>query len=1212
MILKWRFISFILLFTMMTSVIIPWGAAPAYADAVEKNALLNPGFESGNRNYWGQYSSNYAAVSIQNTVKHEGNYSLQATFSGNTNLQLYQDVTGVPGQSYYYEAWVKSEGISPTGSQPGGFYPSLLIAAYNGSTWVTNPAAPAAITPNQDWTKVSGTFIFPSGANTIKLSLGRWNAVGAISGTLYVDDVFIGKTPDSLQAALTAPNFLVTDSVDLATQMNLTGSFNGSSSGIAPSSAVQWQVTGGSAVIVGNHLTYTGDMSGGDVSLQATFAGLEATVTVPFIRDPIAPVPGNIVLNGGFEAGNRSNWGQYSASFAAVTVQNAVKRGGSYGLQAALSGNTNLQLYQDMAGTPGKKYYYEAWVKSDGITPTGSQPTGFYPALQIAAYNNSSWVTNAAAPVSITPNQDWTKISGTFIFPAGANTIKLSLGRWNAVGAISGNLYIDDVYVGRSPDAIQLAMSKGSYKVTESVDLANQANLTGNYGGWLLPVTESDLVTWSVVAGSATIANNKLNYGGAPAGGSITLKGMYKGLETTVTVPFEPDVEAPVWGSNTQIVTTAKGRHTLNLTWPSASDNVGVTQYRLYQDAEPPITVNGNVYKLTVLEAGRSYHIEIEASDASDNWTNDRIAADISTRTLQEPDWIQGELTATDVDYSSLTLHWSGATDDLGVTQYRILQNGQQIAVTSNVYAYPVSGLLAETAYTFRVEAGDGSNNWTDNGPTLQVVTPYRSVAAAEVSVSESDVIRHADKELLGFNNDWQESQRVIMNQSPSLAIRDDYATAMQGLSLPLSRMGGTDSQYFKWKQTLGPYAQRTGFPNQWYPTTPMNFGIVEWLKSVQSVNMNSLFTWTFNMLQSDYAEDAADLAEFLTSPGDGTTNPNGGTDWGALRRLYGIADPVNVVFELGNELDHGLGMSNADYIQKCTEIIAAVRAVNPSAKFAALAKTAPWGDGAPSGTWRNWHNAVLQQLGSSIDYIAFHPYYLGNSIANTEAYLNYLRDDIHAWEVSNGSGHAVNVYISEHAVWPLRGTETDYSAASYRTHDLEGLLGTAQFINRMYNRPEITMAAYHALVSGPWFTLDLGSSGIYRTGIAEMMTTMEQALGTDVVKADVTGDYTNLTQDNNTFTVNAMTDDADGLRLVLVNRDARMKRDIAFEFEHAYKVVKKTVLTAPSLISTNTATSAPISAVTTVVTDEQALQNYLMPEKSMVVLYLEKLDAQP
>jgi uncharacterized protein YjdB len=91
------------------------------------------------------------------------------------------------------------------------------------------------------------------------------------------------------------------------------------------------------------------------------------------------------------------------------------------------------------------------------------------------------------------------------------------------------------------------------------------------------------------------------------------------------------------------------------------------------------------------------------------------------------PTWIGGSLAATNKGTTSLTLSWTGASDNTGVVKYRIYKDGLEIAAVTGT-EYTVTGLLPDTQYTFTVQAEDGAGNRSEDGParterTLDAVT---------------------------------------------------------------------------------------------------------------------------------------------------------------------------------------------------------------------------------------------------------------------------------------------------------------------------------------------------------------------------------------------------------------------------------------------------------------------------------------------------------
>lgn len=68
-------------------------------------------------------------------------------------------------------------------------------------------------------------------------------------------------------------------------------------------------------------------------------------------------------------------------------------------------------------------------------------------------------------------------------------------------------------------------------------------------------------------------------------------------------------------------------------------------------------------------------------------------------------------LTASANSSSRITLAWSPSADAIGVTGYRVYQNGVLLAATGNVTTYQVTGLTGSTTYTYRVDAVDAAGN---------------------------------------------------------------------------------------------------------------------------------------------------------------------------------------------------------------------------------------------------------------------------------------------------------------------------------------------------------------------------------------------------------------------------------------------------------------------------------------------------------------------
>ena|GEM_PF-1986052 len=86
------------------------------------------------------------------------------------------------------------------------------------------------------------------------------------------------------------------------------------------------------------------------------------------------------------------------------------------------------------------------------------------------------------------------------------------------------------------------------------------------------------------------------------------------------------------------------------------------------------------------------------------------------------PAWDAGSLAASQYTADGLTLTWSGASDDVGVLFYKILQDGATIdTILGDTNSYHIGGLTNGQSYVFKIEAGDAAENWSTSGPSLNL-----------------------------------------------------------------------------------------------------------------------------------------------------------------------------------------------------------------------------------------------------------------------------------------------------------------------------------------------------------------------------------------------------------------------------------------------------------------------------------------------------------
>jgi chitodextrinase len=206
------------------------------------------------------------------------------------------------------------------------------------------------------------------------------------------------------------------------------------------------------------------------------------------------------------------------------------------------------------------------------------------------------------------------------------------------------------------------------------------------------------------------------------------------GAFSNVATASTADTQAPTAPSSLSAV--AAGVSQINLSWIAATDNVGVTGYRVERCQGAGCSTFAQVatpaaaaYNDTALTAGTSYSYRVRATDAAGNLSAFSNVATTTTATAPDaqPPTAPSNLTATAAGGTGMTLGWTAATDNVAVTGYlveRCLGAGcstfAQVGTTATT-AFSDSGLTSGTSYSYRVQATDAAGN----------LGPYSNVATA-------------------------------------------------------------------------------------------------------------------------------------------------------------------------------------------------------------------------------------------------------------------------------------------------------------------------------------------------------------------------------------------------------------------------------------------------------------------------------------------------
>jgi chitodextrinase len=209
-----------------------------------------------------------------------------------------------------------------------------------------------------------------------------------------------------------------------------------------------------------------------------------------------------------------------------------------------------------------------------------------------------------------------------------------------------------------------------------------------------------------------------------------------------VTTPAgsQPDTQAPTAPGTLNAVAT--GSSSIDLSWSVATDNVGVTGYRIIRNGAQVGTATSTSYIDLGLTPSTTYTYTVIAYDAANNASAASAPASATTNAVgggdtQSPGAPAG-LSATATGTSTVDVAWSASTDNVGVTGYRIFRNGNQVGTTSST-SFTDSGLSAATVYTYSVVAFDAAGNTSAPSGSATATTqspPDTQAPAAPTSLS--------------------------------------------------------------------------------------------------------------------------------------------------------------------------------------------------------------------------------------------------------------------------------------------------------------------------------------------------------------------------------------------------------------------------------------------------------------------------------------------
>jgi uncharacterized repeat protein (TIGR03806 family) len=376
----------------------------------------------------------------------------------------------------------------------------------------------------------------------------------------------------------------------------------------------------------------------------------------------------------------------------------------------------------------------------------------------------------------------------------------------------------------------------------------------------------------------------------------------------SATTPTAADTQSPTAPSG--LSATAASNIVINLSWTAATDNVGVTGYRLERCQAAGCTTftqiatpSGTSYSDTSLSTSTSYSYRVRAVDAAGNagpFSNTASATTLAVADTQAPT-APGGLSATAASNIVINLSWTAATDNVGVTGYRLERcqaagctSFTQIATPSGMN-YSDTSLLASTSYSYRVRAVDAAGN---AGPFSNTGSATTQAAAPVVGL-----------DVRPSNTTCVAPSKTPSNTGNTIALQQVFAGVSLDQPLAMLQAPGDNTRWF--------VLQKTGaarvFPNTTTPTATTFLSL--------TVNTNSeggllgmAFhpNWATNhQAYVSFTEGSpmvSVIARFTSTDGGATLNPSTRQDILKVNQPYDNHDGGNIAFGPDGNLYIGFG----------------------------------------------------------------------------------------------------------------------------------------------------------------------------------------------------------------------------------------------------------------------------------------------------------------
>ncbi|WP_421811668.1 fibronectin type III domain-containing protein [Flagellimonas sp.] len=685
--------------------------------------------------------SGSALLFSDNSDAQSGLFSIRAESDGNNGMMMQYTFDAVAGQDYTISIWAREGNQS---NQPA-------FANWQGlSGFGTTP-----ITGNT-WTEYVFNVTATSATPTIRAYTSPWSARTVAGNAILIDNITILPEGADTEAPGAVTDLASSNTTSTGTELSWSASTDnvgvtnyevfqdGASIGNTGTSTT-FNVTGLTAGTSYDFTVFAEDAAGNVSAVSNT-----ETVNTPSAAD--TEVPGavtDLASSNTTSTGTELSWSA-STDNVGVTNYEVFQDGASIG-------NTGTSTTFNVTGlTAGTSYDFTVFaedaagnVSAVSNTETVNTPSAADTEAPSAVTDlASSNTTSTGTELSWSASTDNVGVTNYEVFQDGASIGNTGTSTtFNVTGLTAGTSYDFTVFAEDAAGNVSAVSNTETVNTPSAADTeapsavtdlaSSNTTSTGTELSWSASTDNVGVTNYEVFQDGASIGNTgtstTFNVTGLTAGTSYDFTvfaedaaGNVSAVSNTETVntPSAADTEAP--SAVTDLASSNTTSTGTELSWSASTDNVGVTNYEVFQDgASIGNTGTSTTFNVTGLTAGTSYDFTVFAEDAAGN-----VSAVSNTETVNTPSAADTEVpgAVTDLASSNTTstgteLSWSASTDNVGVTNYEVFQDGASIGNTGTSTTFNVTGLTAGTSYDFTVFAEDAAGNVSAVSNTETVVT---------------------------------------------------------------------------------------------------------------------------------------------------------------------------------------------------------------------------------------------------------------------------------------------------------------------------------------------------------------------------------------------------------------------------------------------------------------------------------------------------------